>query len=654
MPVHVVGRVITPGRVRVPSVATLFDALTGAGGITKDGTLRKIILRRAGAADRTIDLYGYLLEGDVSVDVSLSSDDVIVVPVVGPRVALVGRVLRPAIYELEEPKTSFAALLSMSGGYARLASSKTIQIESVGRDGLSIRTVDLESVAPDKVIVGDGAVVMVGSASPKLENAVFLVGNVTMPGRYAFRPGLTVADVVTLDALVEAGFWLRESMPNAATEAGKKAFTTGGKADPFLDYPEPYFEHAMIRRIDPQTKQESRLAFNLGKAIFEKDPCENHSLQVQDTIVIYPRSAFESPRQVTVTGAVHQPGSQRFSAGMRVRDLLRMSGGLLPQAHLESGLLTRTEPHQSGSRFVQIQIDLAAAVAGDESANLLLQPDDTIAIKVVPDYRKSYAVTVSGEVRQPGTYTMIPGEHLSDLIRRAGGFTGDAYLPAAQFYRQSVQQLQQERMNESLTRLETETKLAAQRYTAEAGATGETVDVKAEQARVERLISAISATKAKGRMVIRIQSPEKLVGTNDDLVLADGDQLSVPRRPDEVHVLGAVFNQNALIHQPGLKARDYLQECGGPSEAAEIGLVYIIRADGSADGAQSARRNYQWDGSRGRYSRGNLLSSEMYPGDTLVVPYDVKPQLSKLGLTKTITEIIFHTALATGVIVALL
>src|SRR6185503_2087096 len=216
---------------------------------------------------------------------------------------------------------------------------------------------------------------------------------------------------------------------------------------------------------------------------------------------------------------------------------------------------------------------------------------------------------------------------------RPGGFTGDAYLPAAQFYRQAVQQLQQERLNESLTRLETETKLAAQRYTAEAGATGTEVDVKQEQARVERLIAAIGATKAKGRMVIRIQSPEKLVGTNDDLVLADGDALTVPRRPDEVHVLGAVMNQNALLHQPGLKARDYLQECGGQSEAAEISMAYIIRADGSADGAQSARHRYQWDGERGRYSKGNLLSSEMYPGDTLVIPYDVKPQLSKLGLT---------------------
>jgi polysaccharide biosynthesis/export protein len=723
MQVHVVGRVVSPGRVRVPSVATLFDALAAAGGITKEGTLRKVLLRHAGSPDRAIDLYAYLIDGDLSVDVSLSADDAIVVPPVGPRVAIVGRVLRPAIYEIEAEPVTFQALLAMAGGFARLADRKVLQIESVNTTGLSIWKVDLEATPAPSVLLLDGAVAVVGNASPKIENVVYVAGNVALPGRYAFKDGMRVADVVTSETLVEAGFWMREGLPTTASEEGKRVFgarpapppprtrpgaeppaekgrskadasgESGGeaaqqalkalarsgatptslvesreqvaekaeqeksetKADPFLEYPEPFLEYALIRRIDPQTRQERRIAFNLGKAIFEKNPGENLPLQSQDTIVVFPRSAFEARRTVQLTGAVHQPGEHRYFEGMRVLDLIRMAGGLLPEAHLASGVLTRIDSDQTGARFSHIPIDLGAALSGDEKANLTLKPDDALAVKVVPDYRKTFRAKVEGEVRQPGTYTLIPGERLSDLIQRAGGLTGEAYLPAAQFYRESVRELQQDRIDESLKRLETESKLAAQRYAAEAAATGETAtDAKAELTRVERLVSTLATARAKGRMVIRIQSPEKLVGTPDDVELSESDVLVIPRRPQEVHVVGAVFNQTALVYQPNLRARDYLAECGGATDSAEMSLAYVIRADGSADGAQGVRRNYQWDGSRGRYTRSDLMGSDLYPGDTLVIPYDVKPQLSKLGLTKTVTEILFHAALATGVVIALL
>jgi hypothetical protein len=121
-----------------------------------------------------------------------------------------------------------------------------------------------------------------------------------------------------------------------------------------------------------------------------------------------------------------------------------------------------------------------------------------------------------------------------------------------------------------------------------------------------------------------------------------------------VNVVGAVFNQTALLYQKGLRARDYLQECGGATDSADMALAYVIRADGTADSAQSARSNYRWDSSRGRYARGDLLGSELYPGDTLVIPYDIKPQLSALGLAKTISQILFQTTVATGVVVAAL
>ena len=213
--------------------------------------------------------------------------------------------------------------------------------------------------------------------------------------------------------------------------------------------------------------------------------------------------------------------------------------------------------------------------------------------------------------------------------------------------------MQQQRVTESLRRLELDTKLAAQRYTAEATAIGERADVEIEQRRIESLIESIRENRALGRVVLRVRDPDSLVGTPDDLELAQGDVLIIPRQPQEVNVIGAVFNQTSLLYQANLRARDYLRDCGGHTDTADMDLAYIIRSDGSADSTGSARHNFQWDGDRGRYGQGSLLDSRLYPGDTLVIPYDVKPQLSKLGLTKTITQILFQTALAAGVVVSL-
>ncbi len=642
IPVHVIGRVARPGRLRVSSVATLFDALSAAGGPSKEGSLRKLVLRRRDEAPKTIDLYSYLIDGEIAgVDVSLSANDVIVVPPVGARVAITGRVSRPAIYEIIGDETTFQALLEMAGGYARLADTAAVDIESQSASGLSVRTVDLKITPPDQVQLRDGDVAIVRSANPKVENVVYLAGNVALPGRYAFREGMRVSDVVTDEALIAAGFWLRRAPPTAA--------------DPDAELPEPLLDYALIRRIDPRTRQEVRIAFHLGKAILEKDPVEDHALQPQDTIVVFPRAAFASPDMVFVSGAVRQPNDYRFYPGMRVRDLVRMAGGLLPEAHVSDAVLTRIHADQAGTRYETISVDLAAAMEGDDRANIPLQRNDSLSIRVVPEFRKPLRVTIEGEVRHPGTYTMIPGERLSDLLRRVGGFTKDAYLPGVQFLRESVRQLQQERLDQALQQLELETKTAVQKFAAEAAAAGDSsVTVEAEKTRIEQLIQAIRRTPAKGRMVVRVKPADELRGTGDDVELADGDKIVVPRTPEVVTVVGAVHNQTALLYKKGLRVRDYLAECGGPTDGAAMHNLFVIRVDGTADSASSARRYYRWDADRGRYARGSLLSSELYPGDTIVVPYDLEPKLSALALAKTVTQILFQAALATGVVVAIL
>ncbi len=665
MPVHVTGHVAVPGRVRLPSVATLFDAIGAAGGVTKEGTLRAVRLRRGDEPERVVDLYEYLIGGDRSVDVHLAPNDVVLVPSVGTRIAVVGRVLRPAIYEHRDDRISLAQIVAMAGGHARLANRGEVQIESSSSRGLSIRAVDLEETAAEDVHLNDGDVVVVRPASPRLENVVYLRGNVSQPGRYALAEGMRIADVVTDETLVEAGFWVRRTPPVPATPGPERSASGDPRSEGSTlpasetgtvaveDYPEPFLEYALLSRIDARTKQESRIAFHLGRAIIERDPRENHVLQPQDTIIVFPRDDFESPRTVFVSGAVHRPDTYTFYPGMRVLDLIRMAGGLRPEAHYRGATLTRIHPNQDGTEYEHILVEIDAVLAGDQASNLELQQNDSLTVRQVPEFRKAYRVAINGEVRHPGTYSVIPGERLSDLLRRAGGFTEHAYLPAARFIRESVREMQQERLDESLQRLETEAKLSAQEFTAEASAVDEKTELAAEQARIDRLLDTLRSTQASGRMVVRIREPSDLEGKPDDVELADGDSITIPRRPEVVHVVGAVFNQNAILHRTGVNARRYLEECGGPLETADMDVAYIIRADGSADSARHARKNYRWDAERFRYSRGSLLSSELHPGDTLVIPHDIRPRISRLGLTKTITQIMFQAAVTTGVVIAL-
>ena len=638
--VHVIGRVDTPGPVRVTSVAALFDALSAAGGISKDGSLRAVRLRRTGYPERTIDLYSYLLEGDLSVDVTLQANDVIVVPAVGPRVAVTGRVLRPGIYEINDNTVRLSDALEMAGGYARLADRRAVQIESVTRDGLSARTANLESGSENSVELTDGDVAIVRPTTPKIQNVVYVAGNVSSPGRYAFESGMRISDLLDERTLVEAGYWLGRRAPD------------GAQSEQSL--PEPFLEYALIERIHPQTLQESRVAFHLGRAVLDNDPSENHLLQSQDTVVVFPRSAFESPEQVFVSGAVNKPGQHRFYDGMTVKDLIHMAGGLLREAHLTGGVLTRLFPEQKGTRYEHIDIDLHAALDGLEGANRELWPDDALTIKTVPEHRKTIRVKVEGEVRHPGEYTMIPGERLSDLIARAGGYTPHAYLPAARFLSEKVRRVQEESLRTSLTRLELETKLATQEFTADAAATGDEVDVEAEQERVERLITTIENTPSQGRRIVRLADPVELRESDDDFELENQDVLTIPRRPQDIMIVGAVFNQSAVLFRDGQSVEDYLNACGGALDTADVEVAYIIRADGSTDSARHARKNYRWDAKRFRYSKGDLFHLELFPGDTVVVPYDVKPKLSGLGITKTVTQILFQAALSTGVIIALL
>jgi protein involved in polysaccharide export with SLBB domain len=218
------------------------------------------------------------------------------------------------------------------------------------------------------------------------------------------------------------------------------------------------------------------------------------------------------------------------------------------------------------------------------------------------------AVTVQGDVGHPGIYGIEPGERLSAVLKRAGGFLPTAYARGAVFERVEVRQLQERSKQELINRIEAE---AASVKVALSTSAGEQVAL--QQAAVQqrqRVLEALRQTPVTGRLVIDLKSNfDEFEKSSDNIELRDGDRLFVPKRPNFVVVTGQVYNSNAITFRPRKNVAWYLKQAGGPTDLANHKAIFIVRANGSV---VSGNRDGWWNG--------GVLSAPMFPGDTIVVP----------------------------------
>jgi protein involved in polysaccharide export with SLBB domain len=255
-------------------------------------------------------------------------------------------------------------------------------------------------------------------------------------------------------------------------------------------------------------------------------------------------------------------------------------------------------------------------------------------------------VTVLGELRFPGTYTVRKGEKLSSLIERAGGFTEKAYLRGAVFTRESVRDLAQRRLMESIDRLDREL-IARGSTSLSAAASPEELKAKEGEIRQSKeLIAKLKSVQASGRMVMEIAPPEVLSKSIYDIELENGDSLVVPENPRSLQTLGAVFNQTAFVFDQTKGLQDYIEMAGGYTESADKDRVFVLKVNGSAVRP------------RGRglflYSKETQMDGKplLEPGDSIVVPEKLD-RIAWMREIKDITQIIFQIAVAAGVVVAI-
>ena len=660
--VFALGEVARPGSYVVSGLSTLSNALFVSGGVKKAGSLRNIQLKRAGKVVAHLDLYDFLLHGDTSHDVRLLPQDVVYVPPIGKTVGVAGQVLRPAIFELKHERT-LADVLHLAGGLRPTAYRKKVQIERIA-NGVARKVLDVPLTrAGLNTRLHNGDLVKVYSVLNFEENPVFLLGNVKRPGRYAWHKGMHLRDLIPdNDALLPEtyfGYALieRESAHERAPEllhvplgevlAGKKRVRlaphdkvyvfnlTHFRQQPrvtivgSVQNPGAYalkmnmhlvdlvmasggllrdasFGTAGLYRTDAKTKVVNRINVNVGRAM-KGDVKDNPLLRDLDRVVIHSIWEVKRRYKVNVSGEVTHSGQYTLAAGMRLTDLLFAAGNVTDRAYMQQAEITRYSV-QNGERRVarHIQVNLAAALRGDAEANIPLEPYDVLMVRRVSNWRAIEHATVTGQVRFPGTYPVEEGERLSSLLARVGGFTTKAYLPAAVFTRTSIRKEQQKNLNKLSKQMEAD----IDRQAASISNIKDPIILKRQQQDLERaraLVKQIREAKATGRLVIRLADMKHFKGSDFDLRLRDGDKLYIPQRPDQVLVLGQVYNQAALLYRHGFSPHDYVDLAGGTGQFADTDRIYVIRADGEVDAHHSAWRR-----------------KRVYPGDTIVVPVELE------------------------------
>ncbi|WP_158414101.1 SLBB domain-containing protein [Geoalkalibacter subterraneus] len=617
--VFLVGEVENPGTYTVSSMSTILNALTQAGGPSRNGSLRDVQLVRGGQTMAHVDFYDFFMAGDRKQDLRLRSGDTIHVPIASAQVGIAGDVRRPAIYELREGET-LRHLLQMAGGLQSTAYLKKIQIERVlAHQGRKVIDLDLDTtgldIDPFEFAMQDRDLVQVHSISPAKNRYVRLEGFVARPGFYQLHEGMRLSELLV-------------------------------RYDNLLPYYYP--GAAEILRLTPPLYTPEKMTVNLARAL-AGDPQDNIELRAHDEVRIFSREEMEDTASVRISGAVREAGTFRYFDEMRVRDLVIEGGNVARGAFLQEAELTRFEPAPEGMRSSRQTINLQAALEGDPKHNLLLHPDDHLFVRSIPEFAEKPVVELQGEVRFPGQYPIAKGETLASLIERAGGFTEGAYLRGATFTREEVRETQRERFDALILEQEQEilrasSDIASGALSAEEIKSAETL-LNARQQMVEKLKNL----PVTGRMVVNLAPLDTLRGSAADIELKDGDTLIIPANPKTVSVLGQVYNQTTLAFAPGKTVSYYMNKVGGTRKNADSDEMYIVRADGTVYSKQQAGAGLGWDRENFRWVLGGFNNTQIYPGDTILVPEKYE-RTDIMREVKDLTQIIYQMALGAAAV----
>ncbi|HEV7673603.1 MAG TPA: SLBB domain-containing protein [Candidatus Angelobacter sp.] len=585
--VYVVGDVKNPAAYDISSLSTALSALIAAGGPTETGSYRTVKHFRGKALVEEVDLYDLMLKGVSSGEVHIESGDSILVPPIGPQVTVAGKVRRPAIYELRKEQT-LDQILDLAGGVPVSGELSRIRVERIQaherKEMMSVNVtggtgIQAADDAFKRFRIQDGDIITVLPILPYSNRAVYLEGHVFRPGKFSFKDGFKVTDLITSYA---------DLLPEPA-------------------------DRAEIVRLRPPDFTPTVIPFNLRAVLSKK--VEAPSLEPFDTLRIFGRYETDAPK-VSIFGEVLRPGEYPYSETMTAAELLRMSGGFKRAAYQQAADLTSYSVIDGDHVDLEHrEIPIGRALAGEADTDVLLKPGDVLTIRQIGGWNDiGGAISVSGEVMHPGRYGIQRGEHLSSILKRAGGFSSEAYPYAALLDRAQVREAAAKSREDMVTQVQAQNAVGSPGSTGSTGSSSSSSSSRTSAASQERerqqLLAKLKQLQPSGRLLIHVSSQiEKWQGTQADVEVRPGDTLYIPKRPTFVMVAGQVYNPIAITFSTGKHAGWYLKQAGGPTTLANKKEIFVVRANGTVVGRGS-----------GEWWSGNVLSTTLQAGDTIFVP----------------------------------
>lgn len=529
---------------------------------------------------------------------------------------------------------------------------------------------DPESVAKelDSFQVRDGDKIRIFPIAPYNEDTVYLEGHVLRPGKYSYHSGMRITDLISsykdllpepatqyaeiirldppdyrptvqsfnlsealdhpgsapllepLDTLQIFGRFDFENPPTVSVSGDVRVpgtYTTSGQihvsdaihmAGGLAADAESGDAQVFRYMPDGQVKI---LSVSLAQAL-SGDPADNILLDSRDRILVHRNPADVDPPTVYIKGEVARPGRYPLAGNMTVADLIRSAGGLQASADLKDADLTRYEwKGQTRVEGEHAEVALNAALKGDEHENVPLTNGDVLTIRQLPGWKDLGAtIELRGEVTHPGSYGIRPGERLSAVVARAGGFQPDAYPYGAVLIRSEVQQLEDKSHTELVERVRQQ-QASLQLASTRAQDPDEKLADQAAYQQWQDTVDSLMNNPPLGRVNIQVSgNPKEWANTPRDITVRAGDVLVVPKRPSFVLIQGQVYNPTAVAYRPGKSAKWYLSQAGGPTNLANKKAIFVVRANGTVIGGSHSTSWFM----------GGALNDSLEPGDTVIVP----------------------------------
>ena len=522
--VNIIGEAFAPGTYTIPATASAFNALYLSGGPNINGSFRNINILRDNKLYKTIDVYDYLINGRSSENISLRNQDIIYIPAYLKRVETMGAFKRNKIFEMKSDE-DFNQLIKFAGGFKPNASLNGIMITRIQDDQYNL--IDLKESQFSSFQMKNGDIVYSKSSLNRFKNRLTITGAILRPGTYGLTEGMKLSELIT-------------------------------KAGGVL--PEYFQQRGLIIRLDDQYFP-TTIPFDINEII---DGEKDIPLQKEDRVIIKNIFDIGEKKTVQINGEVMNPGEFPFNRNLSIEDLIFKAGGLKESASNSHIEIARRNSYQKADSVVnemasiyRIKINRNLKIK-DKDKRFILLPFDQVYVRRAPSYQSQQNVTIAGEVKYPGVYSINrKNEKISDLIIRAGGLLPSAFIEGATLERDIKAQKEYKQQIKAIQNIEDN---------------DSTIDIKIE---------------TSPKLELRLSDIMKHPGTSYDYFLREGDHLTVPQKSDEIWVNGEVLNPMGLAWEYGRGVKYYIKNSGGLSSNAKKGKIYVVYGNGVSKATSS-------------------------------------------------------------------